>query len=87
MADRVLPSRDIATQINKAFDVRGLAADRAGQAMQIVEAYAEGRLVDRKAIDYEAAGRKHVELWDNRLLTDEEAGRAILDVALSDVDV
>ncbi len=51
MADRVLPSRDIATQINKAFDVRGLAADRAGQAMQIVEAYASGRLVDRETTD------------------------------------
>ena len=45
-----LPSRDIAAQIVKAFDVRGLAADRAGQAMRIVEAYASGRLVDRETM-------------------------------------
>lgn len=41
-----LPSRDIAAQITKAFDVRGLAADRAAQAMRIIEAYAKGRLID-----------------------------------------
>ncbi len=56
-----LPSRDHAPQIVRAFDVRGLAADRAGQAMQIVEAFASGELKTaaewRGTSDWEAAAR------------------------------
>ena len=52
MAERVLPSRELAAVI--AAPYKGKPGE-IEHFYKIITAYAEGRLVDREAIDYEAA--------------------------------
>ncbi len=78
MADRVLPSREEIVHIRTNTDRHSASILIA----QLMTAYAEGRLVDREAIDYEAAielARTFRNLeWNHR------AVRTVVDAAIGD---
>ena len=58
MADRVLPSREQMRYWLNAWNELGLPPGLSGEVYRLVKAHAEHGLVDREAIDYEAAGVK-----------------------------
>ena len=81
MADRVLPSRELAAVI--AAPYKGKPGE-IEHFYKIITAYASGRLVDREAIDYEAA---NVELAKQVAADRVYDAFAILDAALPDEEV
>ena len=87
MADRVLPSRDDLRSILDSYE--GWRGDpQVRTEWQVLDAYVSGRLVDREAIDYEAAS-KEAGCWTGvvfDLPKVNHAARAIVDAALGVTD-
>ncbi len=84
MVDRLLPSREEVNHWLVGIPVPVIRED----IKNVLQLYASGRLVDREAIDYEAAAEKYATQRPGvGPVTDAKRARAVVDAALPDLEV